>query len=99
MSGKIYVAKETFVVEIDGSNFLVTAGKTRVREGHALLKGRGDSFQNIEDAPVDYDVEKATAAPGEKRGQPEPEIVTGGLKEDAKDHEPAKKTAASPQKK
>lgn len=64
MAGQIYVAKQTFTTEVDGTPVTVHAGITRVREGHALLKGRSELFEPI---LVQYDVEQATAKPGEKR--------------------------------
>lgn len=61
----IYVARETFTCDIDGEIFTVRRGVTRVRGGHQLVKLNPQFFE-----PVDahYDVEQATAAPGEKRG-------------------------------
>lgn len=70
--GKILVARETFTAELDGSPVIVHKGVTRVREGHPLLKGREDLFELVDDT-VHYDIEQATAAPGEKRGQREPD--------------------------
>lgn len=66
MAGKIYVATEDFVADLDGVPIEVHKGRTRVREGHALLKGREELFAPI---TVDFEVERATAAPGEKRGR------------------------------
>ena len=63
----IYVAKESFHCQIDGVDYAVRGGITRVRAGHALLKANPDYFEPVSSA-VDYDVEQATAAPGEKRG-------------------------------
>lgn len=64
MAGKIYVATESFTVALDGVEHKIGAGKTRVREGHPLLKGREMYFKELD---VQYDVERATKAPGEKR--------------------------------
>jgi len=66
---RIYVARETFVCELDGSDVVVTAGVTRVREGHPLLAGREMYFDEL-DVQYDVDVEQATAAPGERRKRP-----------------------------
>lgn len=63
----IYVATETFACEVDGSPVIVHAGETRVREGHSLLDTYRQSFKPA-DSGVHFDVEQATAAPGEKRG-------------------------------
>lgn len=64
-TGQIFVAKETFVTEIDGSMVSVHADVTRVREGHQLLSGREHMFRPID---VHFDVEQATDVPGQKRG-------------------------------
>lgn len=63
--GEIYVAKQSFTTELDGVPISVFGGVTRVRAGHQLLKGREDLFEPLK---VHYDVEAATAAPGETRG-------------------------------
>lgn len=63
--GEIFVAKETFVTDIDGAMVSVQAGQTRVREGHPLMAGREHLFEPV---GVHFEVEQATAAPGEKRG-------------------------------
>lgn len=62
----IYVARENFHTVIDGEPISVSKGRTRVREGHPLLTGNRDKFEPL---TVDYDVERATAAPGERRGR------------------------------
>lgn len=65
-SEQIYVAIDSFTTDLpDGTPVFVYKDTTRVREGHALLKGREHLFKPID---VEYDVEQATAAPGEKRG-------------------------------
>ena len=66
--GDIFVAKETGAVEFDGAPVMVHKGITRVRQGHLLLKRHPEMFEPI-DLSVHYEVEQATAAPGEKRGQ------------------------------
>lgn len=63
--GRIFVARESFVCDLDGVPVTVSGGTTRVREGHPLLKGREHLFEPL---TVHYEVEQATAAPGEKRG-------------------------------
>ncbi len=65
--GDVYVANESGSAEVDGETLTFTKGVTRVRVGHPLLKGREHLFDPIE-MTVHYDVEQATAAPGEKRG-------------------------------
>lgn len=64
--GKVYVATETFATTIDDEPVVVQKGVTRVREGHPLLAGREQMFEELE---VHYDVEQATAAPGERRAR------------------------------
>lgn len=64
--GRIFVAKESFSFDQDGATVMVTAGRTRVREGHPILAGKEQFFEEL---VVDYEVEQATAAPGEKRGE------------------------------
>jgi hypothetical protein len=66
----IYVAKHSFSCELDGEKLFVTQGE-RIRAGHPLLRAQGDYFEPV-DMTVRYDVEQATAAPGEKRGEPRP---------------------------
>lgn len=63
----IFVALETFNADVNGSPVAIHRGITRVRRGHPLLKGREHLFAPI-DLSVHYDVEQATAGPGEKRG-------------------------------
>jgi hypothetical protein len=65
---EIYVAIESGVAEIKGQVYPFTKGVTRVRKGHPLLKDHGVFFQPVEE-DVHYEVEQATAAPGEKRGE------------------------------
>lgn len=64
--GRIYVARESGVAEIAGESCPFTVGVTRVREGHPLLDVAPASFEPIS---VHYDVEQATAVPGERRGE------------------------------
>lgn len=67
--GRVFVARETFSwTDADGVPLIAHAGQTRVREGHPLLAGREHLFDPVE-GQVHYDVEQATAAPGEKRGR------------------------------
>lgn len=63
----IYIAKESGSAEVDGQAYVFIKGVTRVRGGHPLLKGHEELFEPV-DMTVHYDVEQATAAPGEKRG-------------------------------
>lgn len=65
--GAVYVAIDSGSAEIKGETFVFSKGTTLVREGHPLLKAVGYAFEPASDH-VHYDVEQATAAPGEKRG-------------------------------
>lgn len=69
MAGKIYVAKTSAVVFLpDGDQVTLQRGITRVREGHSLLEGREDLFEEL---TVQYDVETARQAPAPE-AKPEP---------------------------
>lgn len=68
MAGAIYVATESFSVDLNGAAYAIHKGVTRVREGHSLLKNYPQYFE-LADRAVDFEVEQATAAPGEKRGE------------------------------
>jgi hypothetical protein len=64
----LYMAKEAFVTMLGGEQISVAEGDL-VREGHPLLtKSRMEYFKPAE-GYVKFDVEAATAAPGEKRGK------------------------------
>lgn len=62
--GEVLVAKESFVARYDGADHHFTAGVTRVRAGHPILKGIEHLFQPV---VAHYEVEQATNAPGERR--------------------------------
>lgn len=64
--GKVYVATDTLVIDDKGSPVTIHKGD-RIREGHPYLRGREGLFSE-EDTSVRFDVEQATAAPGEERG-------------------------------
>ena len=63
---EIYVARSSGVVKIDGKLHTYYGGTTRVRAGHPLLKAAPGAFKPME---LDYDIETATKAPGQKRGE------------------------------
>ena len=62
----LYIATEGFVTMFQGEQVCVAAGEL-VRAGHPLLKNRESHFKPW-DGPR-FDVEQATKAPGEKRGE------------------------------
>lgn len=62
----LYVVKESFHAQVAGEPLFVIKGE-RVRAGHDLLRLYPDYFEPA-DTHVQYDVEQATAAPGELRG-------------------------------
>jgi hypothetical protein len=66
----MYMARESFATTIDDEPIFVRKGEL-ARAGHPILKSHGDLFEPAEDF-IRFDVEQATAAPGEKRGGPEP---------------------------
>lgn len=65
-TSNVYVAKRAFWCELDGETLFIKEGE-RVRDGHKLLQVQGEHFEPV-DTGVVYDVEQATAAPGETRG-------------------------------
>lgn len=65
--GRVFIATDSGSAQApDGETFVFVRGVTRVREGHRLLKVAGHYFEPISDH-VQYEVEQATKAPGEKR--------------------------------
>ena len=60
-------AKESFVTMLNGEPQQVSAGDL-VHPDHPILKGREELFQPARNH-IRFDVEQATAAPGEKRGE------------------------------
>jgi hypothetical protein len=66
--GGVYVAIESGSAEVKGQLYSFIKGVTRVRDGHPLLKDHGVFFEPV-DEHVHYEVEQATAAPGEQRGE------------------------------
>jgi len=61
-----YQAVESFVTMLNGEHQQVSKGDL-VHPDHPILKGRESLFRPAKDF-VRFDVEQATAAPGEKRG-------------------------------
>lgn len=64
----IYVATDSFACEVNGTRYNVSKNE-RVREGHEILAAQPSYFEPLEDGKVHYDVEQASAAPGEKRAR------------------------------
>ncbi len=65
---EVYIAKDSGSAEIKGEVYVFHKDVTRVRAGHPLLKAVPDAFHPVTDR-IHYDVEQATKAPGEKRGE------------------------------
>ncbi|PXY25154.1 hypothetical protein BAY59_24315 [Prauserella coralliicola] len=64
MSAEIFVATESAVLFAEGRQHVIHKGSTRIRAGHPLLKRNSHLFKPLD---VHFDVEQATAAPGEQR--------------------------------
>jgi len=62
---EIYAPREPFIANVDGQEIVFTA-QTLVREGHRVLELYPDAFEPVR---IAYDVEQATAAPGERRAR------------------------------
>lgn len=62
-----FQAVESFVTMLDGEPTQVSAGDL-VHPDHPILKGRAQLFKPAKNY-IRFDVEQATAGPGEKRGQ------------------------------
>lgn len=60
------VAKDSFATEIEGTDHIVHAGKTRVRRSHPLYRANPEAWEVFDANPTV--VEAATRGPGEKRG-------------------------------
>lgn len=67
----VYVCKESGAFEWNGDMVVVNKGVTRVRAGHPMLAAYPELFEEI---TVHYDVERATAEPGEKRSLSTPTL-------------------------
>jgi hypothetical protein len=67
--GRVFVARNTFVANVDGVPQAVHKGVTRVREGHEILVNNPQFFEEV-GQDVHYEVESATSEPGEKRSVP-----------------------------
>lgn len=63
----VYVARHGFSCVVEGIEYRVAEGE-RIRGTHPLASAAAE-YLEPSDASVHYDVEQATAAPGEKRGE------------------------------
>lgn len=63
--GKIYRANTTGSVQVGNDVHAIYQNVTLVREGHPLLKAAPNFFEELTESA--YNVEQATAAPGEER--------------------------------
>lgn len=88
MAGKIYVARSSTFLQLDGREVQIRAGVTRVREGHALLAARPDLFDELH---VHYDVEDSRRAP---QDEPKPQPVKVAAAEEHPEKEPTVAPAA-----
>lgn len=61
-----YIAKQSTIRTIDGVEYNVSANVTLVDETHPLYREHPDLFERAKHQP--QEVERATNAPGEKRG-------------------------------
>ena len=68
--GGLFVATQAFSTMVGNTPTVVQVGE-RIREGHELLRRYPEYFKPA-DTGVEYDVEQATAAPGELRGDVRP---------------------------
>jgi hypothetical protein len=64
----LYVAKETFTAVIDGAPTTIYEGRTLVDDSDEVYKRFAGNFQVARSRFAAPDVEAATAAPGERRG-------------------------------
>jgi hypothetical protein len=63
-----YRAREGFAFHDSEGAFIVVNEGEIVRAGHSILKDRDDQFEPVVSFGR-FDVEQATASPGEKRGE------------------------------
>lgn len=67
MGDKLYKAKEAFVAKIGDAAPIVVHKDELVREGHSVMKGREELFEEYVPQTRFDTPEVATAAPGERR--------------------------------
>lgn len=64
-ASEILEAVESGAVSVDGVDYAVVRGRTRIRVSHPLAAAAPHLFKPIE---LHYEVERMTAGPGERRG-------------------------------
>lgn len=65
----LYVAKETFTVIVDGAPMTFREGRDLIDDSDELFKRFAGNFKIARSRFAGPEVEAATAAPGEKRGE------------------------------
>lgn len=70
-AGQVLEATEGFVCEINGERYIVNAGMTRIDASHELAAHYPQHFRPVEEG-LSYQVEAATANPGETRDRQRP---------------------------
>lgn len=93
-AGQVLEAKEGFVCDINGERYIVNEKMTRIDSSHPLNQHYPQHFQPVADH-LTYNVEAATAEPGEQRDrEPGPPVSTPAPPEPAspatKSSEPTK---------
>jgi hypothetical protein len=63
----LYMARESFATMVDDEPIFVRKGEL-AHADHPILKSHAELFEPAEDY-IRFDVEQATAAPGETRGE------------------------------
>lgn len=58
MAGEILVATSTSLVQVDGKQTIIAAGRTTVRAGHPMLEQYGHLFEPL---TVDFDLDDTDA--------------------------------------
>ena len=64
----VFIANESGACQLGDDHYTFVKGVTRIRAGHPLLEANPQYFEPVDES-VHYDIEHATSAPGEKRGQ------------------------------
>ena len=94
-SGDYLEANQGFATTFEGEPLFVQKGEL-VHKDHPLVKGREELFDPAKRISR-FDVEQATAAPGEKRGRRSRVSETTEAPAEAPAEEPAEEPAAEPE--